>query len=142
MKKDDYALPSGWSLTDNSYRLWSTGAGTGKQKHLKRKSNSPFNKITIIISSQQPEFADFWGRVCRLAGAKVRTIKTKVDFTSTLQGYLLMDDEFPHEYHAMANDYGIPVVSTVWIVQSLIVGQVCDPTEHIHMTQLYDDENL
>lgn len=53
-----------------------------------------------------------------------------------------MDDEFPQEYRAMATDYNIPVVSTVWVVQSLIVGQVCDPGQHEQMTQLYDDENL
>lgn len=53
-----------------------------------------------------------------------------------------MDDEFPSEYRAMAIDYNIPVVSTVWVVQSLIIGQVCDPSQHELLTQLYDDENL
>lgn len=140
VKKDEYTLPSGWSIIDTSYRLWSTGAG--KHKQLKRKSNTPFNKTIIIITSQQDDFAMFWSRVCQAAGAKIRTIKSKTDFTSTLHGYILMDDEFPSEYRAMAIDYNIPVVSTVWVVQSLIIGQVCDPSQHELLTQLYDDENL
>lgn len=124
-------------MIDNTYRLWSTGG----DKQNKRKSNSPFNKITIIITSQQTDFAEFWTRVCRSAGAKIRTIKSKTDFTATLQGYILMDDEFPEEFRSMAERFNIPIVSTVWIVQSLIIGQVCDPGRHDCMTQLYEDEN-
>lgn len=130
-KKDGYALPSGWSVTDNRYR----------HKSLKRKKNSPFNKITIIITSQQSDFAEFWSRVCRAAGAKIRTIKSTADFTATMQGYILMDDEFPLEFRNRANDYKLPLVSTVWLVQCLIVGQVCDPGEHELFTKLFDDEN-
>lgn len=124
-------------MVDASYHLWTIG----RREH-QRKSNNPFNKVTIIITSQQKDFAEFWSRVCRMAGAKIRTIKSKSDLTDTLQGYILMDDEFPQEYRSIAEHFNIPIVSTVWVVQSLIVGQVCDPTEHEQLTQLYEDDNL
>lgn len=124
-------------MVDNSYRLWTIG-----RRENQRKTNNPFNKITIIITSQQKDFADFWSRVCRNAGAKICTVKSKNDFTATLQGYILIDDEFPQEYRSIAEHFHIPIVSTVWVVQSLIVGHVCDPSTHELLTQLYDDDNI
>lgn len=92
------------------------------------------------MTSQQNDFVQFWSRVCKFAGAKIRIVKSVNDLTATTQGYILMDDEFPHEYQAEAEKYKIPVVSTVWVVQSLVLGKVCDPTAHHKLTQLYEDD--
>lgn len=135
MSKDKYLLPSGWSILDERYKRWSIG------RHFdNRKSVAPFNKITIILTSQQSDFVHFWSRVCRLAGAKIRIVKSVNDLTSTTQGYILMDDEFPHEYQTEAEKYQIPIVSTVWVVQSLVMGKICDPAAHPKLTQLYEDD--
>lgn len=78
--------------------------------------------------------------MCKFAGAKIRIVKSVNDLTATTQGYILMDDEFPHEYQTEAEKYKIPVVSTVWVVQSLVLGKVCDPAAHHKLTQLYEDD--
>lgn len=59
-----------------------------------------------------------------------------------MQGYMLMDDEFPDEYRSMADHFHIPVVSTVWVVQSLIVGEICEPAANAKLTELFEDDNL
>lgn len=135
MNKDAYILPSGWSILDNCYKSWLIGRGRDK-----RKSVTPFNKTTIILTSQQNDFVQFWSRVCKFAGAKIRIVKSMNDITATTQGYILMDDEFPPEYQAKAERFHIPIVSTVWVVQSLILGKVCDPMAHHKLTQLYEDD--
>lgn len=105
-----------------------------------RKSVTPFNKITIILTSQQSDFVQFWSRVCKFAGAKIRIVKSLTDLTATTQGYILMDDEFPPEYQTQAERFRIPIISTVWIVQSLILGKLCDPSSHPKLQQLYEDD--
>lgn len=135
VSKDGYLLPSGWSILENCYKRWSIGR---QSDH--RKSVTPFNKTTIILTSQQSDFVQFWSRVCKFAGAKIRIVKSVNDLTSTTQGYILMDDEFPQEYQAEAEKYNIKVVSTVWVVQSLVLGKVCDPNAHPKLMQLYEDD--
>lgn len=99
-----------------------------------------FNKTTIIITSQQTDFEQFWSRVCKSAGAKIRLVKTLNDLTATTKGFILMDDEFPPEFQNRAVRFRIPIVSTVWVLQSLIVGRVCEPSAHPKLTQLYEDD--
>lgn len=110
--------------------------GRGKNH---RKSLTPFDKETIILTSQQNDFVQFWSRVCKMAGAKIRLVRSTSDLTPTTKGYILMDDEFPPEFAAKAANCHIPVVSTVWIVQSLILGKICEPSAHPNLMQMYDD---
>lgn len=137
VNKSTYLLPSGWSIVENQYKRWSVGRSLDQ-----RKSSIPFNKITVCIASQQNDFIQFWSRCCKLAGAKIGYIKSKNDITETTQHYMLMDDEFPMAYRTKAEYFHIPVVSTVWIVQSLICGKVCEPTAHEKLQQLYEDDNF
>lgn len=137
IEKDSYALPSGWSIIENRYWHWSTGRGIHQ-----RKSATPLSKKTIILTSQQVDFVEFWSRVSKFAGAKIRIVKSIKDLTATTQGYILMDDEFPTEYSAQAERFHIPVISTVWIVQTLIHGKICDPHANPKLTQLYDDDSV
>lgn len=53
-----------------------------------------------------------------------------------------MDDEFPAEYLAQAERFHIPIISTVWIVQTLIHGKICDPLANPKLTQLYEDDSV
>lgn len=132
LDKNLYALPSGWSIIENTYKPWLIG-GRGLRK-------STFTKTTIIITSQQTDFVEFWSRVCKSAGAKIRLVKTLTDLTATTKGFILMDDEFPPEYQNRAVRFRIPIISTVWVLQSLIVGRVCNPLAHPKLTQLYEDD--
>lgn len=133
VNKDDYVLPSGWSIIENSYKPWSMGRGREQRK-------TTFSKTTIILTSQQNDFVEFWSRVCKSAGAKIRIVKSVTDLTATTKGYILLDDEFPQEYQNRADRFRIPIVSTVWIIQSLILGKICDPLAHPKLMQLYEDD--
>lgn len=133
LNKDDYVLPSGWSIVESKYKPWSIGRGRESRKNA-------FSKTTIIITSQQSDFVEFWSRVCKSAGAKIRLVKSTNDLTATTKGYILLDDEFPPEYQSRAERFHIPIVSTVWVIQSLILGKVCDPNAHPKLTQLYEDD--
>lgn len=77
-----------------------------------------------------------------MGGAKIRLVRSTSDITATTKGYVLMDDEFPPEFAAKAANFQIPVVSTVWVVQSLILGKICDPRAHPHLTRTDDDEDF
>lgn len=78
--------------------------------------------------------------MCKSAGAKIRLVKSLTDLTASTKGYILMDDEFPSEYQNRAIRFRIPIISTVWVIQSLIVGRVCDPMANPKLTQLYEDD--
>lgn len=133
LNKDDYVLPSGWSIIENRYKPWAIGRGREQRKNA-------FTRTTIILTSQQSDFVEFWSRVCKSAGAKIRLVKSTSDLTQTTKGYILLDDEFPQEYQLRAESFRIPIVSTVWVIQSLILGRVCDPNAHPKLTQLYEDD--
>lgn len=77
-----------------------------------------------------------------MAGAKIRMVKATSELTATTQGYILMDDEFPPEFAAKAANFQIPVVSTAWVVQSLIVGKVCDPKSHPYLMRTDEDDSF
>lgn len=112
------------------------GGGRGGRDQRK----NVFSKTTIIITSQQSDFVEFWSRVCKSAGAKIRLVRSSNDLTATTKGYILLDDEFPPEYQNRAERFHIPIVSTVWVIQSLIACKVLDPNAHPKLTQLYEDD--
>lgn len=131
-----YTLPSGWSFLEQRYMDW--GCGSVKNK---RSTVSPFASVSINLASLSKDFNDFWSRVCKLAGATVRLIKTEADITENLTGYLLTDQEFPEEIKIKASRNGLLVVSTVWVVQCLINGAVCHPHSHEKLTQIYQEDD-
>lgn len=137
IEKGTFVLPSGWSIIDNRFKHPSIGRGIDQ-----RKSATPLAKRTIILTSQQDDFVEFWSRVAKFMGSKIRIVKSVKDLTASTQGFILMDDEFPIEYQAQAERFHIPVVSTVWLVQTLIHGKICDPSAHPKLTQLYDDDSF
>lgn len=94
-----------------------------------------------MIASQNKEFTEFWSRVCKLSGATVRLIKTQSDITKSQNHYLLTYDEFPHEIKLKAEHLAIPIVSTVWIVQCLILGKLTKPDLNNKLTQNYDADD-
>lgn len=102
----------------------------------------PFTKTYVLIAGQHSDFVELWGRVCKAAGAKLRLIKSLDDITPTTVGYMVAESDFSHAIKAKAQYYGIPVVSTVWIVQSLIMGAICPPISNPKLTQLFEDDEI
>lgn len=102
---------------------------------------NPFAGHCVNIASMDKDFTEFWGRVCKLAGATVRFIKSETDLTENLCGYMLTDQEFPEDVKLRATRYGLLIVSTVWVVQSLVVGRICQPDSHEKLTQIYQDDD-
>uniref|UniRef100_A0ABK8G691 BRCT domain-containing protein n=2 Tax=Anopheles gambiae TaxID=7165 RepID=A0ABK8G691_ANOGA len=131
-----YALPAGWSFLEKRFIDW--GCGRAKDK---RATATPFASVCINVASLCKDFNDFWSRVCKLAGGTVRLIKTESDITENLTGYLLTDQEFPEEIKIKATRNGLLVVSTVWVVQCLIMGRVCHPSSNEKLTQIYQEDD-
>ena len=59
-------LPSGWSLDRNKYF-----------ESYDRESNTPFADYAIAIPfiKENPNFSEFWSKICKNAGAQVTTVK-------------------------------------------------------------------
>ncbi|XP_065087005.1 TP53-binding protein 1-like isoform X2 [Ochlerotatus camptorhynchus] len=131
-----FALPAGWSLLDERYIRWSCGRAADQ-----RSTVNPFAGHCVNIASMDKDFTEFWGRVCKLAGGTVRLIKSETDLTENLSGYMLTDQEFPEDVKLRATRYGLLIVSTVWVVQSLVVGRICQPDSHEKLTQIYQDDD-
>ncbi|XP_055606325.1 TP53-binding protein 1-like [Uranotaenia lowii] len=131
-----YALPSGWSLIEERYIRWNCGRGVEQ-----RSTTNPFVGCCVNIASLNKDFTEFWSRTCKMAGATVRLIKSDSDLTENLTGYMLTDQEFPEDIKLRASRYGLSIVSTVWVVQSLILGRICLPESHEKLTQIYQDDD-
>lgn len=131
-----YALPSGWSLIEERYIKWAVGRNIDQ-----RSTSNPLSNQIVLMASQNKDFSDFWTRVCKLAGSTIRVVKTAADITQGQTGYMLTDEEFPQDIKSKAEHFGIPIVSTVWVVQSLILGKVCRPDADEKLTQIYQDDD-
>ena len=131
-----FLLPSGWSIIEERYKRWSVGRNIEQ-----RNSSMPLSHTIVLLASQSKEYSEFWTRVCKLSGATIRLIKSQSDITETTKGYILIDGEFPEEINSKADHFQIPIVSTVWVVQSLILGKVCNPESNIKLSQIYQDDD-
>lgn len=94
------------------------------------------------MASLHEEFSNFWRRVCELAGSTIKVVKSIGDIQRTTKGVMLTDEDFTEEIKLKAEYFNIPVVSTVWVVQSLIVGYPCDPESNIKLKQVYEDDDF
>lgn len=71
----------------------------------------------------------------------MRLVKSVNDLTPTTEGIIMVDDEFPDDIRSKALFLNIPIVSTVWAVQSLILGEACDPNSNVKFQQMYLDDD-
>lgn len=127
-----FMLPTGWSLIDQRHVLWPT---TGQRK-------APLSNATVFVASYNTDFMEFWSRVCRLAGAVVRTVKGSEDVSQSLRGaFMLTDPEFCEDTKEKAIHFRIPIVSTVWVVESMVLGKLCTPDANDKLRQSYQDED-
>ncbi|GAB0092313.1 TP53-binding protein 1 isoform X1 [Sergentomyia squamirostris] len=129
----EYILPSGWSVIEKRY----------VQPTVKRVSTSSkaFADLNIMLTSGSKDFTEFWSRVCKLAGAaSVSTVKSLKDISTTEKGFLLVGGDVSPVMIEKAKDFNISVVSTVWVVQSLISGKCCSADAHESLSTLFTDD--
>lgn len=125
-----YTLPAGWSMVKKEFVRYVTGRSE------KRVNTHPFMNLTILISSDNEEFIQFWSRVCKFGDAKVaKAITSVLDITAGKRTYLLTDSELHVANVEKAKAVGIPIVSTAWISECLIQGRTVHHEEHANFTK-------
>lgn len=134
----NYILPSGYSILQENYLDWKTDRNVSH-----RKQYLPFRNSTIAIGSFENDFVEFWSKVCKSAGATVRIAKRTEDFTPTLNGYFLVQEDFFCRNRAKVEFFNsnLPVVSTTFIVESLICGDIVDHNASLHFKEPFEDED-
>ncbi|XP_078046282.1 uncharacterized protein LOC144474828 [Augochlora pura] len=110
-------LPAGWSLDKKSY-----------VEMFQRSSNKPLTNVVVIIPNIESEklFITFWRKICENAGAVVLL----ADKPDTMEGFaegtvVLTNRSCPSWAVGKASELQIPLLSTTWVVQSLIEGKFC-----------------
>ncbi|XP_011866762.1 PREDICTED: tumor suppressor p53-binding protein 1-like isoform X2 [Vollenhovia emeryi] len=121
----EYALPNGWSLKK---KIYIEAYETSKSK--------PLSEIVVIIPSlaYDGEYAIFWQQVCENAGAIVVIVEDsgameKIDFVYS-NVVIISNRKCPLWATDRAAREQIPVLSTTWVVQCIIEGQLCPRDEH------------
>uniref|UniRef100_A0A1B0CM80 non-specific serine/threonine protein kinase n=1 Tax=Lutzomyia longipalpis TaxID=7200 RepID=A0A1B0CM80_LUTLO len=108
---------------------------------LSRSPFCAFVDLNILLVSENKDFMDFWSRVCKLAGAaSVQAVKSVDDISTIQKGFLLVGREVHPVLIEKAKDFNISVVSTVWVVQSLISGTCCNADAHESLTKFFADD--
>lgn len=105
-------LPAGWSLDKKSYI---------EMRH--RASTTPFNHAIVVIPKipSVEKSLNFWQKVIENAGGKIHYIEKPED--SFAQGTLVLTNKnCPMWVEQRASALKIPLISTTFIVQSLIAG--------------------
>ncbi|XP_047029171.1 uncharacterized protein LOC124636931 isoform X1 [Helicoverpa zea] len=118
---DSFALPAGWSILKQRFINWVPQSG--------RRNATFFKDKIILLCGDQDTFVKFWERVCTLAGATTRVVNED-DLNMAGALALVTEWDCPHEVQNKANQDNIPLVSTTWVVQSLIEARVIVPTSH------------
>lgn len=137
LKYDEFVLPSGWSLVDKKFIAWKVQRSKNSSS---RDSTKALRNKVVLIATQHNDYEVFWDRVCTLAGGKTYVIHSLDDIDDKTKGIMLADEDFPEEIKTKAEHYRIPVVSTVWAVQSLIMGCFVNPDSNTKLKLPYDDD--
>ncbi|VDK17271.1 unnamed protein product [Anisakis simplex] len=116
----DYMLPAGISLLTNKIVPWH--ANNGRLLEGKRVLLSTRN---FFPETQMPNFAEIWAPLIKQMGAEV------VDqMPSDGVDILLTDASCSDDVLAQARECNAIIVSSEWIIQSIIHGNLPDPTAH------------
>ncbi|CAK9799009.1 TP53-binding protein 1 [Anthophora quadrimaculata] len=122
VKPAENELPVGWSLNKHSYI-----------DMFQRPSTKPLTQVVIIIPlvESEKQFAPFWRQICENAGAVVLLADKPDTMESFVEGtVVLANDLCPSWAVEKATELQIPLLSTTWIVQSLIEGKLCPYDDH------------
>lgn len=105
-------LPVGWSIERQRFFYYPD-----------RKTKWPLKKQNILVAdSSDKNFYKFWSRICTLAEAHV----SKLTRDSNLENVLcvLSESGYRDELVDRVLSHSVPLVSTVWLVQTLIHGEI------------------
>lgn len=127
---DAHALPAGLSVLHRRYITWDPPG--------ERRNATFFKDKIILLCGDQDTFVKFWERVCNLTGATTRVVNEE-DLNMTGAFVLVTDWECPHEVQNKANQDGIPLVSTHWVIECLIQAEIVDPTCHDSFSFMYTE---
>ncbi|XP_043480539.1 serine-rich adhesin for platelets-like [Leptopilina heterotoma] len=108
-------LPAGWSIDRRSY-----------VEMFNRRDQKPLMHTIVVIPYQEEcdkEFVSFWSRICENAGGNVRVVDNPE--ISFIEGTVVLTNyRCPLWVVEKARGWEIPLVSTTWVVQSLIEGKI------------------
>ncbi|XP_046624806.1 uncharacterized protein LOC124307320 [Neodiprion virginianus] len=123
LKLTPYELPAGWSEEKRKYI-----------ESYDRLIKQPFNGMIIALPVLDNRNVinrtiQFWRSICENAGAVVQIINDPETDLSHVTA-VLTDNRCPSWLVEKADSLQIPLVSTVWIVQCIIVGQSLQYDSH------------
>lgn len=123
-------IPLGWCIENQKFI-----------NEYDRKRGLPFRglKILIAYNTSDRSFYDFWAKILSAGGADVsRFSADRFNVDMILVECGLRDDSL-----ATAAANGVYLVSTTWVIQSLIHGKSRNPDKHAQYHPSYDDyDNL
>ncbi|XP_046400314.1 uncharacterized protein LOC124166703 isoform X2 [Ischnura elegans] len=129
---EDNLLSIGWSIEKRRYI----------ESHERTKQS--LKDVEVILASDSGNrFLEFWRRVLVMAGAHVRKISSKTMSSQEDISYaavVVTDETCPERILNCANETAIPVVSTEWVKQTLIHGEMRPFKGHVMYSYDYKDE--
>ncbi|XP_066595932.1 uncharacterized protein [Prorops nasuta] len=111
-------LPAGWSLENQKYI-----------EFYDRTSSKPLAETIIIIPNLESEykFGSFWRQICENAGAVVLLAENAESMEGFVGNAIVVSNpRCPAWAVKKANELKLPMVSTTWVVQSLVKGAISD----------------
>lgn len=115
-------LPCGWSVELERFVSWyerpCEGAATTTARPLRRKH--------VLVAADDGDFLAYWTRVLELAEAHVRPLATAADAEVARALCVLCECGHRDERTDRALYRGVPLVTTTWLVQTLVHGQLRD----------------
>ncbi|XP_071449697.1 uncharacterized protein [Hetaerina americana] len=113
---EDNVLSIGWSLEKKRYIEY----------HERHKQ--PLKNVEVVLASDTGhQFLEFWRKVLVMAGAHVRKVSSRTMSSQEDISYakvVVSDHMCPEGILNRAIETGIPIVSTVWVKQTLIHGEL------------------
>ena len=114
----NYYLPVGWSISEEREIEQS------EHNSLEKLKGGIFEGIHILLSSSNNSFINDWKPLLARLGASISCrMKGKFDRSLKAVDVVVGDgSKTPTTIFQSANEKKIPVVTSVWIIQSLITG--------------------
>ncbi|XP_043283659.1 TP53-binding protein 1-like [Venturia canescens] len=115
-------LPAGWSILKKSY-----------VEMYQRRMGKPFEALPVIfvipVTPVNKEFVTFWRKVCENAGGGVLLVENPDD--NFVEGTVVLTNQHcPSWVVEKASSWNIPLVSTTWVIECLVQGDLCGDDAH------------
>ena len=91
----------------------------------RRAKDDVFVGVKAMVHSRDPKFVETWTNILKLSKCQ---IQKQSQYTDT--HVIVTDSSCSSTVERQARNKGIPLVSTEWVIQSLITGKTADFTGH------------